>query len=42
MKIRVRVLDLWVDECFGPKWPKTSFDDPDPKFKLVFKILKFH
>ena len=34
MKIRVRVLDLWVDECFGSKWPKTSFDAPKKFFKI--------
>ena len=33
-------LAFWIyGPIYGPKWPKTSFYAPDPKFKIVFKIL---
>ena len=38
LKIRARVLDLGLDECFGPK---ISFYAPDPKFEVAFKIYNF-
>ena len=41
VKIKARVLDLWLDECFGPEWSKTSYNVLDPKVKIFFKIWKF-
>ena len=35
-KMRAGVLDLWLDECFGPKWPITGFLGLDPKVKGFF------
>ena len=42
VKIGARVLDLWPDECFGPRWPKTCFSVLDPKVKVFFKIWCFY
>ena len=39
VKIGARVLDIWLDTSFGPKWPKFSFLAQDPK---VMKFLKLH
>ena len=25
VKVEARVLDLWLDTSFGPKWPKRGF-----------------
>ena len=31
VKIEARVLGLWLEEAFGPKLPKSSFQAPNPK-----------
>ena len=41
MKIGTKVLDVWLANCFGPKWHKTSFEKPDTKIKIFFKICEF-
>ena len=38
VKIGAKVVDLWLDMFFGPKWPKCSFYAPDPKIKKFFEI----
>ena len=38
LKIGARVLDLWFDTSFGPKWPKSIFSAPDTKVKEFCKI----
>ena len=38
VKMRAGVLDLWLDECFGPKWPITGFLGPDPKVKVFLTL----
>ena len=42
MKIDGRVQELWFDTSFGPKWPKCSFQAPDPKLTKIFEISWFH
>ena len=37
-----RVLELWLDTPFGPKWPKCSFYAPDPKVTTFLDILWFY
>ena len=46
VKIEARVLGLWLDETFGPKLPKSSFQAPNPKcygFGIkTFSHIKLH
>ena len=41
VKTKARVLDLWPDECLGLRWPKTSFQAPNPKVKAFLKFDAF-
>ena len=42
VKIDGRIQELWLDTSFGPKWPKYSFQAPDPKLTNIFEISWFH
>ena len=41
VKIGARVLHLWLDTSFRPKWPKYSFWVPDHKVKKSLEISWF-
>ena len=38
VKFGAWALDLQLDTSFGPRWPKFSFQTPDPKVKKFFEI----
>ena len=42
VKIGVRVLDLWLDTCFGSNMPQTTFYAPNPKVEIFFKISQIY
>ena len=39
VKIGARVLELWLDMWFEPKWPRCSFEPQSPKSRT---FLKYH